>query len=234
MLLFQDVQIETFFFRKADDWLLVSDDEHVSNSGGEGLAVAVTNVGDIETSSVFFNVHQLTDSPNVVSAHDIAEFSGLVLNPGNNFSLFKIIVDCVSLVNIWVRESDSAGVVSDEVWDLVWSEGFSFDFQKLSFSFALLDADEGESTLLVIEHSVVFVGLDDGQHIHNSNWEFTISSDFIVDFKTCFFVHGYEGDFPVVKSETKSFPELKRINLITIERGKHSLSLWGPWLGLVA
>ena len=234
MFLFQDIQIETLSFGKSDDWFLVSNDEHVSNTGGKGLVIAVTNVSNIETSCMLLNMHQLTDSPNVVSAHDIAEFSGLVLNPGDNSSLFEIIVDCVSLVDFWVRESDSPGIVSDNVWDLVRPQGFSFDFQKLCFSLTLFDADEGESTFFVVEHSVVFVGFDYGQDIHDPNWEFTISSDFIVDFKTCFFVHGYEGDFPVVKSETKSFPELKRINLITIERGKHSLSLWGPWLGLVA
>ena len=91
-------------------------------------------------------------------------------------------------------ESDSSGVVSDDVWDLVRADGFFGDLTEFEVGFWALDADEGESSFFIIQKSVVFTGLNDGQKIHDSNWEFMISSDFMINLESCLFILGDDGD----------------------------------------
>ena len=80
----------------------------------------------------------------------------------------------------------------------------------------------------------MLVCLDYSKDVHDSDWEFVISSNSIVDFKSCLFIHDGEGDFAASESQIKSLSTWYMVYLMMMERGKHSLSLWGPWLGLVA
>ena len=92
-------------------------------------------------------------------------------------------------------ESDGPGVVGDNVGNFIGANSLGLDFAELELGFGIFDLDEGESTLDIIEDAVALVCLDDGEGIHNSNGEFAISSDFVVDLESSFLVHCDEGDF---------------------------------------
>ena len=94
-----------------------------------------------------------------------------------------------------MRESNGSTIVSDNVWDFVGTNGLCFNFQKLEFSFISFDGGKGESTLDIIEHSVMLVSLSNRQDIHNTNGESGISSDFVVDFKSSVFIHDSKSNF---------------------------------------
>jgi hypothetical protein len=57
----------------------------------------------------------------------------------------------------------------------------------------------------------------------------------MVNFESCLFILSDNGDLFAVSCQSETISEIKmRIYLMMIESGRHSLNLWGPWLGLVA
>lgn len=164
-------------------------------------------MGDIEATQVSLDVQQSSNSTDVVSTGQVNKFSGLILVPGGNYVLFQVVLEGISLLNFGVRESDGPTVVSDDVWDFVISDSFSFNLQQLVFRFCVLDWDQSESALNVIEHSVVFVGLWDWQDIHDTNWESSISSNFVVNSESSVFVHDSESDLASSQGKIESLSE---------------------------
>ena len=124
-----------------------------------------------DTSNVSLKIEDLGNSTNVITSSNVSEVSWLVLDPLDNLSLFKIVLDAVSLVDFRMGESNSSSIISDNVRDLVRSNCFLGDFQQLEFGLSILNFDKSESSLNVIEHSVVFVCLSNRDSIHNANWE---------------------------------------------------------------
>jgi hypothetical protein len=87
---------------------------------------------------------------------------------------------------------------------------------------------EGDAALDIIEKSVVLVGLGDSEYVHNSDWEFDVTSDFIVDFDSSFFVLDNDVGFARSKSDSETVPGWGKMYLRMTARGRHSLSLCGP------
>ena len=208
LLLFQNAQVETISFGEGNGWLLaVTDHEHIGVSGGEGLSIGISDVGDVETTQVLLDVHQGTNSTDVVTSGQVHKFSGFVLEPGGNLSLLKVILEGVSLFDFGVGESDGSAVVGHNVWDLVASNGFGLHLQKLVFGFVLLDGHKGESSLDIVKHSVVLVGLDNGKNIESTDGEFSISSDFVIDLDAGFSVLKDKGHFTGSQSKRQSLSQ---------------------------
>ena len=206
VLLLQDVQVETVALGQGDLGLLVSDDENVALSGREGLPVGIADVGDVEAALVVLDVGQNAHSPDVVAAGDVHQLARLVLIPSDHLALLEVVLDGVSLVDFGVGEPDGAGIVGDDVGDLVGSNGLGLDLAELELGLGFLDGDEGEPALDVVKHTVVLVGLDHGEHVHDSDWELGISSDLGIDFESGLLVHGDEGDFAGVEGEVEAIP----------------------------
>lgn len=149
-LFFQNVQIKTFVGWEGDLRLLVTNDEDVSTSGGESLSVGILQVDDIEGSQMSLNVEDGSDSTDVVTTGNVSQMSWLVRDPTDDLVVFKIVLDGVVFIDVWVWESDGSGIVGDDVWDLVGTDGFFDDLAELEVSFWALDADEGESSFFVV------------------------------------------------------------------------------------
>ena len=84
-----------------------------------------------------------------------------------------------------------------DVGDFVGSNGLALDLQQFDLGLCLLDLDEGESSLDVVEHPVVLVGLDDGEDVHDTDGELGVPSDFIINFNAGFSVLQDEDDLAV-------------------------------------
>ena len=114
----------------------------------------------------------------------------------------------ISLVNFWVGESDGYAIMGDNVWDFVGTNCFSFNFQKFEFGFSVFNRNQGESSLSIIQHSVIFVSFSDWQDVHDTNWESSISSNFTINSESSVFVHNGKGNLTSGKGEIESLSEL--------------------------
>ena len=150
---------------------------------------------NVETTQVPLNMENGGDSADVVASGNVGKVAGLVGVPFDDGVFLKVELESIALVDFGVRISDGPSVVGDDVWDFVGSNSLCLDLHKLDLGFGVLDFSESESSLDVVEHSVVLVGLDDGEDVHDADWEFSISSDFIIDFDASLFVLSNGGDF---------------------------------------
>lgn len=195
LLLLQDIQVLTVTFRKGDGGFLVSDDENVRFSGGEGLSLSISQVDNIEATQMSFDVLDGSDSTDVVSAGDVCEVSGLVGVPLGDLVLFKVKSEGVSFVDFGMGESDGSAVVGDNVGSFVGADELFRDFQEFDFGFSVFNFDRFESTLDVVEKSKVLVGLGDADDVHDTNGELGVSSDFVINLDAILLVLKNESDF---------------------------------------
>jgi hypothetical protein len=97
--------------------------------------------------------------------------------------------------------------VGDDVWNLVGSNCFLDNLAKLEVSFFIVDLDQSESALFVVKESEAFRSFDNVQDIHNTDWELEVSSDLIIDFKSCLLILGDDSDFFSVSGVSETVPE---------------------------
>lgn len=65
---FQETKSESFVGKEGDNgFLAFSNHEDVPNSSGEGVAIGILNMGNVETSRVLLNVLENTNSADVVT-----------------------------------------------------------------------------------------------------------------------------------------------------------------------
>ena len=187
--LFKDAESQTFSFWEGDQGFLFSDDEDVAFSGGKGLSIGILDMNDIERSEMSFDVLDLSDSTDVVSSSDVAEFSRSVLDPAFDLVLLEVVLDGVSFSDFRMREPDSSGVVGDDVGDFVGTNSSGFDFEEFEVGFCVFDLDDDEPAFNVVEQSIVFTSFGHVQNVHHTNWVLSISPDFIIDFESALLVH---------------------------------------------
>ena len=126
---------------------------------------------DADTSEVFLKIKDLCNSADVVASSDVGKVSWLVLDPLDNLSLFKIVLDGISFVDFRMGDSNGSSVAGDDVGDFVGTNSFFGNLQQFEFSFRIFYFDKGESSLDIIEDSVVLIGFSDRDSIHNTDWE---------------------------------------------------------------
>jgi len=163
-------------------------------------------MNDTDATDVFLKIENLSNSTDVVTSSDVSKVSRLILDPLNNLSLLEIVLDSVSLVDFRVGESNSSGVACDDVWNLVGTNCLLGDLQQFEFCLSFLNLDESESSLNVIEDSVVFVSLCKRDGIHDSYWELNGSSDFIINSDACFLILNDNVGFASIEAELEVVP----------------------------
>lgn len=163
---------------------------------------------DIEAAQMSLNVEDGSDSTDVVTTSNVSQMSWLISNPADNLIFFQIVFDSVRFVDVGMGESDGSGIVSDNVWDFVGSDGFLDNFTEFNVGFSVVNFDKSESALFIVKESEVFSSFDDIEDVHNSDWEFGVSSDLIIDFESCLLILGDNGDFLSGSCVSQSVPEL--------------------------
>jgi len=119
----EDGQVETVVLGEGDPGLLaLSEDEHVTLSGGEDVAVGVLQVDDVEGSDVLLDVGDDTDPTDVVPGDDVGDVAHLQLHVVGDLLLDQVVLDGVTNLNFRVGESDGSGVVGHDVGDLVGAQ----------------------------------------------------------------------------------------------------------------
>ena len=193
---------------KRDSWgLSVTDHEKVANSGGETSAVGILDVTNVVGTDMLFDGGDDTDSSNIVSSGEDGGGSVDELDDTVDFFGTEVVLDGVSDLNVWVWESDGSSVVSDNVWDLVLSNGLLDNLAELESSFLSVNSVWVVLSSGVDEDSEMLVGLLDGDDVHNSEWESEVLSDLTVNLDESLLVVGNSSGFISGKSVLESLLE---------------------------
>lgn len=129
--LFNKSKSNTFTLWKRDGvGLTVTDDEDVTDSGGELVSSDIFDVSDIESTWMSLDGGEGTDSTDIVSTGKddggvVSELDNLLNGSGGEVDL-----DGIVFADVWVWESDGSSIVGDDMWDLVFADKFLGNFAK--------------------------------------------------------------------------------------------------------
>jgi hypothetical protein len=101
----------------------LTNDNNVTKSGSEGVSLGILDMDDIKRTLVLLNVLDDSDSSNVVSVLDEADITRFEMSESLNFSSCNIVLKSITNLDFGVRESNSSGIVSNNVRDLVGTDG---------------------------------------------------------------------------------------------------------------
>lgn len=145
---------------KGDEWLLaLSNDEDVAETSGEGVSLRILDVNDLIGTWVVLNVHENTNTTDIVSTLNENLSSILEFNNSINLTSLKVILDSVVLLDVWVWVADGSSVMGHNVRDFVLSNLLLLDLQKLEFCLSGIDADWLEASLDIIKDTEILIGL---------------------------------------------------------------------------
>jgi hypothetical protein len=161
--------------------LFVTNDEDVGLSSGEGLTSSISNVEDIEATRVSFSVDDNTDSTQVTTsgAHD--EGTDFVLENFSGLASSKIEFNSVVGLGRGVGVSQSSTVMEGSIGNASNSSVSLLDSAELELGFISRDGVSNKSTLGIVKKSEVFVGLFDGDDIHETSGISSFSSNLTVN-----------------------------------------------------
>ena len=124
--------LDTISRRKFDPgFLALADDDDVAESGGKSVTLGVLDVDDIERTGVLLDVLDDTDSADVVSVLNEADVTRFEMSESLDLSGSNIVLEGITNLDFGVRESDGSSIVSDNVRDLVGTNGLVGDLQEL-------------------------------------------------------------------------------------------------------
>ena len=170
--LFNKSKSNTFTLWKRDGvGLTVTDDEDVTDSGGELVSSDIFDVSDIESTWMSLDGGEGTDSTDIVSTgkHNsgvVGELDDLLNGTGG-----KVDLDGIVDADVWMWESDGSAIVGGDVWDLGFTNLLGKDSAEFEGSLFGIDSVWLESTSGIHEHSEVLIALGNGDDIHGSEWE---------------------------------------------------------------
>ena len=99
--------------------------------------------------------------------------------------------------------SDSSSISSSNKRNFFGSHRSSGDFAQFIFGFFFWNFDKSPTTFYIEVDTVISSSFINGDDVHNTYWEFWISSDFAVDGDVAFF--GFDDEFGVgsIKSHSE-------------------------------
>lgn len=175
--------METLALGQGDPGLdTLTNNENVGDSGSKSSVQRILDVDNIETSNVLFAVHNDTSTTHVTTTSDHDNVASVKLDKVGDFALLKIELDSVVDLDERIGITDGAAVVGNDVGDTTSTESDLLDFEELVGSLFRSDAVNGESALDIVEETEVFVGLFDGDDIHEPCRICRIGANLAVDF----------------------------------------------------
>jgi len=161
---------------------LSTDAENVAETGGEGVALGVTDVGDLVGTGMVLDVLEDTDATNVISAS--AENLGVVLKLDDAVNGVGLQIELHGVVDldVGVRETNGSAVVGHDVGNLVLADALLGHLAQLELSLLVINSVGLEAALDIVEQAEVLAGLPDGYDVHEAEGVSVISSFFVVNF----------------------------------------------------
>lgn len=185
--------------------LAASDNENITQSCGEDVALGILNSDNVEGTIVLLNVHESTNSSTVItlSGHDHGtqvEFENIGHFSGRNGDL-----DGIVDLDIRVGVSDSPSVVGDNAGDLVGTNEDFVDPTELELSFFSVNSVQYVTSLNVVHQTEAVVCLLQFYNIHETGREAVVGADLSVNLDATFHanLHGFFVGQRVLKALTK-------------------------------
>jgi hypothetical protein len=128
-----------------------------------------------------FNVHQLSNTTNVVSSLDEHSSSVFEFNNFVDLISLKVQLNGIVLLDLWVGVADGSTVVSHNIRNFVLAETLALHFAQFETCLLSVNSNGLEASLDVVQNAEVFAGFWDVDNIHKAKWEPRISPDFVVN-----------------------------------------------------
>jgi len=160
---------------------LLADNHGVLETGGEGVAVGILDVDNLERTRVTLTVHQSTDAANIVTLGGHDEVADFELQPVEDLAGIDIDADGVVGLDLRVREADGAAIVGTAERVALLADGDIVDSAQLVGGLFGGDVVDGESALGVPDETEILLGLVDGDDIHKTGREFHVGADLAVN-----------------------------------------------------
>jgi len=116
---------------------------------------------DIETSNVLLTMNDDTRTTHVTTTRDHDDVAGVEGYKVSDFALLEVKLHSVVDLDGWIRVTDCASVVCDDVGDALGAEGHFADFEKFVGSLLGSDAMNSETAFDIIQQTEMFAGLFD-------------------------------------------------------------------------
>jgi len=138
-------------------------------------------VGDLVGTWMVLNVLENSNSSNIVSSVHENRRSILKFDEAIDVSSLKVKLDSIVLLDVGMRETDGSTVVGHDVWNFVLAKLLVSDLAKLERSFLTVNAVCLETSSNVVKDAEMLASLGYGNNVLEANWEFVVSSDFVID-----------------------------------------------------
>jgi len=183
LLLFDEREADALSLRQGNDGVLSDTHaENVAKTGGESVATGVLNMGDLVGTGMLLDVLEDTDATNVITTGTEDRGTVFELQDGIDSVGLKVELHRIVDLDVGVGETNGPAIVGNDVGDLVLSNALLSDLAELEGSLLVVDAVGLETALGVVEDTIVFAGLPDGDDIHEAEGVSVISSFFVVNF----------------------------------------------------
>jgi len=160
---------------------LLTNDENVGQSSGEGSVVGIFDVNDVETSMMLFTVSNDTNSTHVTTTSDKGQVTAVEFDKVSDLARFNIEFNSVVDFDERVGVTDGTTIVGGDSGDSLGSNFDFLDLEELVFSFISGNSVDGESTFYVVDETEVFTGLFHGDNVHKTRGVGGVSADFSVN-----------------------------------------------------
>jgi len=144
---------------------------------------------------MFVNSRDGSDTALVSTAGDKGELSDIKFQVSNGLASFEVKFEGIVDTPDGVRVADGAGIVGNDVGDdtslssvegVAASRGFvglvdALNADKFEVALFLVNLGEDESALVVVQHAVSFVGLVNGDNVHEAARIVDITADLAIN-----------------------------------------------------
>ena len=161
--------------------VLLADNHDVLETGGEGVAVGILDVDDLERTRVTLTVHQGTDAANIVTSDGHDEVANFELQPVEDLAGGDLDADGVVGLDLRIGEADGAAVMGATVRVALLADGDLVDLAQLVRGLLGGDGVDGETTLGVPDETEVLLGLLDGDDVHQARGVLHVGTNLTVD-----------------------------------------------------
>jgi hypothetical protein len=188
LALLKDVLLDATALGEGDHvgLVLLADAENVANTGGEGLALGVLDVDNVEATRVLVAGSDGSDATVILTLGDNAGSASLELDEVGHLARLEVNLDGVVDLHEGVWVADGAAIVGGDVWDTLGAELELVDTAQLvcalvSEGLLVVKTVEHESALGVEKHTELLVSLVEGDDIGESTWEVGVGAAAAVD-----------------------------------------------------
>ncbi len=185
--LLKDGLLNTTSLRKGHLWVVTrSNNENVLQPGAEGVSLGILDGGNVETSLVLLNVHELSNTSNVMTLGEHDHGSELGLDDIRHLTSSNIDLDGIIGLDIWVGVTNGTSIMRNGNWDLTRRNLGLQNLAELVLLLLVRDAVKYETSLDIKEETEVIAALLELNDVHETGGVVVVGAYLAVDLDATF------------------------------------------------